>query len=321
MENALTTATAAGLVIRTGEPESNAAVVYLRRYPSPNTIRAYHAALAWIAARLLDDPAADPLTFDWAQLRYSHCQALRADLARTASPATANLRITVLRGVLREAWRLGQLDADAYNRATDLEPIRGSRLPSGRALTAGEIRALFEACGRRGLLGARDAAILAAGYVGGLRRAEIAGLDLSDFNAETGALRIRAGKGNQDRIAYLGNGALEALRDWAACREVTEGPLFVAVGKGGRMGAARLTPAAILKALEALAALAGVRRFSPHDLRRSCASDLLDNGVDLATVADLLGHAKVETTRRYDRRPDERKRQAVRTLHCPYVGT
>lgn len=309
---------AAGIVAR-AEIAENPAAVYLRRL-APGSRRVQASALASIAGRLVGAEQADPLTFDWALLRYQHAQALRADLAARFAPATANRMLAALKGVLREAWRLGQLDAEAFHRAADLEAVRGSRLPRGRGLTAGEMRALFDACRLRGLLGARDAALLAVGYVGGLRRAEIVGLDRADFNAETGALRVRAGKGNKDRIAYLDNGALEALRAWAILRGDAEGPLFLAVAKGGRLGVGRLTAAAILKACEALAALAGVARFTPHDLRRSCASDMLDAGVDLPTVADHLGHAKVETTRRYDRRPDERKRRAVRMLHVPYLS-
>lgn len=317
MDATLAAPTAAALTVRAEAPE-NPAAVYLRRL-SPGSRRVQASALAWIAGRLLGDVAADPLTLDWALVRYQHAQALRADLAARFAPATANRMLAALKGTLREAWRLGLMDAEDYRRAADLEAVRGSRLPRGRALTAGEMRALFETCGRRGVLGARDAALLAVGYVGGLRRAEIAALDRADFAAESGELRVRAGKGNKDRAVYLDNGALEALRAWTRLRGDAEGPLFVAVAKGARIGSGRLTDAAILKAFEALATLAGVSRFTPHDLRRSCASDMLDAGVDLPTVADHLGHAKVETTRRYDRRPDERKRRAVRTLHVPYT--
>lgn len=317
MESTLAAPNAAELEARAAKPE-NPAAVYLRRL-APGSRRVQASALARIAGRILGAEAADPLALDWARLRYQHTQALRADLAAAFAPATANRMLAALKGTLREAWRLGLMDAEEYRRAADLEPIRGSRLPRGRALTSGEMRALFEACGRRGALGVRDAALLAVGYVGGLRRAEIVALDRADFDAETGALRVRAGKGNKDRVAYLDNGALEALRAWARLRGEAEGPLFLPVAKGSRLGAARLTDAAILKALVALAERAGVARFTPHDLRRSCASDMLDAGVDLPTVADHLGHAKVETTRRYDRRPDERKRRAVRMLHVPYV--
>jgi site-specific recombinase XerD len=65
---------------------------------------------------------------------------------------------------------------------------------------------------------------------------------------------------------------------------------------------------------------AGINHFSPHDLRRTLAGDLLDSGADLVTVKDILGHASVDTKAGYDRRPEERKRKAVEKIHVPYRG-
>lgn len=88
----------------------------------------------------------DALTFDWSVLRYEHTSALRALLvAHELAPSTANRHLAALRGVPRECWRLGYrpVDVEDYHRAVDLEPIRGSRLPRGRALEAGEIDRLL----------------------------------------------------------------------------------------------------------------------------------------------------------------------------------
>ena len=84
-------------------------------------------------------------TLEWAALRYQHTQAIRAALAARYAPATANKMLAALRGVLREAWRLGYVSAEEYHRAADLPAVRGSTLPRGRALTTGELRALFAA--------------------------------------------------------------------------------------------------------------------------------------------------------------------------------
>ena len=63
---------------------------------------------------------------------------------------------------------------------------------------------------------------------------------------------------------------------------------------------------------------AAVKAFSPHDLRRTFVGDMLDQSVDIATVANIAGHASIDTTRRYDRRPEETKRKAAGKLHFPY---
>ena len=149
-------------------------------------------------ARLLttDRLGADELP--WHHLGYQHTQALRAALAARYSPATANRHLAALRGVLREAWRLGLMSAEDLQRAIDLPAVRGERLPRGRSLTRGELRALFESCRGGCPADARDAALMGVLYAAGLRRAEVVALEVSDYDPETGALIVR-GKGNKER--------------------------------------------------------------------------------------------------------------------------
>jgi len=141
--------------------------VYLARL-APSSRRTMCAALDAIAiASLLTDERCDALSLDWTQLRYRHTTAVRALLADGRyAPSTANRHLAALRGVLKECWRLGYVSAEDFQRAADLEPVRGSRLPRGRALQPGEIRSLFAACevfdrDKKPAMAARDAAILA----------------------------------------------------------------------------------------------------------------------------------------------------------------
>jgi len=261
----------------------------------------------------------DPLTFDWPKLSYAVTQALRARLLERYAPATAQRMLAATKGVLRECWRLGVMSAEAYHRAADVRVGRWQRLPRGRALAAGELRSVFQACAEWGVTGARDAALLALLYGAGLRRAEAVMLDFADFDPDSGALTVRRGKGDKDRQVYLAEGGRLAILDWLEHRGREPGPLLLAVAKGGRILQRRLTPHAGFKALAALARRAGVEHFGPHDLRRTFVSDLLENGADIAVVAKLAGHAQVETTRRYDRRPEEAKRRAAALLHVPYA--
>lgn len=294
------------------------AAVYLARL-APGSRRTMHGALLTIAA-LLTEGAADCFVLPWHLLRYQHTQAVRTLLAERYASATANKHLAALRGVLKEAWRLGLIEATDYQRAVDLPGVRGHTLPRGRALTPGELRALFAVCADGSPAGVRDAALLAVLYGGGLRRAEIVCVDMSDYLPGTGALTVRHGKGDKARIVYLTGGAQAAMDAWCARRGEAAGPLFLPINKGGRITARRMTDQAVLAMLQRRAKTAGVGHFSPHDLRRTFISDLLDAGADIATVQRLAGHSSVATTGRYDRRGEHAKQRAATLLHVPYQG-
>jgi integrase/recombinase XerD len=323
------------------------AKVYLARL-APGSRRTMRDALNVLAA-LMTSGRCDAETIEWSAIRYQHAQAVRSALMDPATPprvqdmldarrgvepkgqkrkptgpytaATANKMLAALRGVLREAWRLGLMTAEDHARATDLPSVKGSTLPRGRALSAGELRALFSTCAAdQTAAGARDAALLAVLYGAGLRRAEAVALDLADFDPETGALTIRSGKGNRARVCYATNGAAEALTAWLKYRGEAPGPLFVPVLRGGKVLCIdRLNPQTVYDILQRRADAAGVAKFSPHDMRRTFVGDLLDAGADVATVQKLAGHASVTTTARYDRRPERTRRKAAELLHVPYT--
>lgn len=294
------------------------AAVYLARL-GPGSRRTMRAALDLIALTLTSG-VADAQTLDWSAIRYQHTQAIRSRLDERYKPATANKVLSALRGVLREAWRLGLASSDDYRRAADVEPVKGETVPPGRALTAGELKSLLAACSADDTAaGARDAALLALLYGGGLRRSEAVGLNASDYDAASGTLTVRHAKGNRERVVYATNGAADALADWMAVRGKADGPLFLPVSKSGEVGGHGLTGQAVLYILRRRALQGGVVRLTPHDLRRTFISDLLDAGADISTVQRLAGHAQVGTTTRYDRRGEATKRRASELLHVPYV--
>lgn len=288
--------------------------VYLARLLPGGSRSTMREALGVIAKELGGDIERLP----WAALRYQHTQALRARLAARFAPASTNKMLAALRGVLKEAMRLGLMGVEDYARAVDLASVRGHRLPAGRALSEGEIASLFSACDSSTPLGCRDAALLAVLYGGGLRRAEAVGLDLRDYDELNGALRVR-GKGNRERIAfYATGGAAEALHAWLDVRGREPGALLLPVRKGGHIEHRRLSPHAVLLIVARLAARAGVGDLSPHSLRRTFVSNLLDANVDITTVAAMAGHAQVTTTARYDRRGERAKQRAAGLLHVPF---
>jgi site-specific recombinase XerD len=297
--------------------ERHPASVYLSGL-APGSYRTMRQALDTIAA-LLTGGVADADLVDWSKVRYAHAKVVRARLKKSYAPATVNKTISAFRGVLREAWRLGQMSAEDFHRATDLKAVKRETLPRGRALGAGELAALMRVCcADSSPAGARDAALIGVLYACGLRRSEAVALDVSDLDPETGALTIRSAKGNKDRLVYATNGAADALADWLSLRGSHAGPMFNPVNKGGRIIDRKVTGQAVMAALAKRARQAGVAHVSPHDLRRSFVSDLLDAGADITTVSKLAGHAGVGTTMRYDMRGEKTKRRAAALLHVPY---
>jgi integrase len=316
--------------------DQNPVAVYLASLRETGR-RSMHHYLNVVAALLSNNQQLDALSFDWSKVRYQHTAAVAAQLQGKYKPATANTILAALRRVLKEAWRLGQLDAEDYRRAIDLRPIRGESSLKGRALKSGEISALMQACSNDATAaGVRDAAIISVLYGAGLRRSEIASLTLADYHCddndkgngnspESGDLLIRSGKGGKDRISYLGAGPTAALNDWLQIRGKQAGPLFNPINKGGNICRANegqqlapITDQAVLNILAKRGKEARLQHFSPHDLRRTFISDLLDAGADIVTVQKLAGHSNVQTTAKYDRRGETAKRRAAGMLHVPY---
>jgi len=300
--------------------------IYLARL-WPGSRPAMADALATIA-RMASAGRVGPEVLPWHQLRYARTQAMRQRLVETVSertgkplsPASVNEALAALRGVLREAWRLGLMSAEDLARATDLEPVRGSRPLRGCALEPHEVAALFHACMRdANPAGPRDAVVLALGLAAGLRRAEIAGLDLADVDLEREVVRVH-GKGKKVREVPVKGGTLEAIRAWLSYRGGEPGPLVCPVGKGGRVELRRLAPQSIRRVCEKRGREAGLAGFAAHDLRRTYVSTLLDQGVDLSLASDLAGHSSPTTTKRYDRRREKARHRAAEVLVIPYSG-
>ena len=304
------------LVLSEPQPiTQNAGAVYIASLPAKSGQRTQAQALRVIASMF----NADLMTLNWNAIRYQHTATIRAELAKRYSPASANKMMSALRQALKQAWLLGGMSAEDYRRAIELKPITGETIPAGRELSQGEILALFDACKRDTTpAGTRDAAIIAVMYAAGLRRQEIVDLSLGSFDRDSGQI-VLTGKRNKQRTAYLTNGALDAVLDWLQLRGDQNEALFVAINKGGRLDTSiQLSSQAIYNMLQKRALEAEVKAFSPHDLRRTFVSDLLDKGADITTVSKMAGHANVQTTARYDRRPEEAKKKAAGLLHVPY---
>lgn len=289
------------------------AAVYLRSL-SDGSRSTMQQSLNAIAA-MLTNGTCDAYTLNWAALKYQHTSAIQAALLEKYAPATANKMMCALRRVLKEARKLGYLSAEDLAVAVDLPSIKDSKKLRGRALNQSEIAALMEVCTLDPTTqGVRDAALIAILRGAGLRRAEVVKLELRDFNPNTGALQVRGGKGDKDRLVYLPESAITFLENWLSVRGRTTGALLCPISKWGKIEHRHMTPQAVLLIVQKRATEAGVESFSPHDFRRTFCSDLLDAGVDIVTVQKLAGHASPVTTAKYDRRGEEVKRKAVQKL-------
>jgi len=273
------------------------------------------AIASLLTSGLLTSGSCDHLSLDWSKLRYHHTSSVRSVLIQRYAPATANKMLSALKRVLKEAYRLDLLGADDYTKAVDLPRISESRKLKGRALKPGEISALMQTCmNSNAPIDVRDAALIAILRGTGIRRAELCHLNLEDFDPNSGALQVRQGKGQKDRIVYLPQEAIAIVERWIAVRGRQSGPLLLPIRSNGRLQWRQITPDAILKIVQRRGQMAGIESFSPHDFRRTFCSDLLDAGVDIATVQKLAGHASPVTTAKYDRRGEETKRAAVQKL-------
>jgi len=151
--------------------------------------------------------------------------------------------------------------------------------------------------------GRRDRALLEVMYGSGLRVSEVCALDVADVEGTEGTVRIRHGKGDKERIVPLGGAAMKALDGYLELRGELRHPrtgeqapqaLFLNV-RGGR-----LTTRSVARLVNKSSVQAGTRvTVSPHALRHSCATHLLDGGADLRSIQEILGHASLRTTQRY----------------------
>ncbi len=301
-------------------PDRNPTLVYLSRLGTGSRAP-LRRCLDRIASMVVGSDQVPAHHFPWWRLRYQHTQAVRAALLESGyKPSTINQHLAAMRGVLQECWRLGFIDADIHSRATDLQAVRAETLPAGREIPKGEILALFEAAAKHAgaAQAARDAAMLALLYAGGLRRSEVVALQLEAYNGETGEVKVIQGKGRKDRIAWLTKGGRDAMGAWLEQRGDWPGPLICPITKGGVIQQRAMSPTAVYKRARFLANRARIANWSPHDMRRTFVSHLLDAGADLSAVKELAGHASIQTTARYDRRGEDAKRGAADLLFVPF---
>lgn len=282
----------------------------IERNASPLTLKSYSEDLASLLAFFSDTQNGVPEVAEVTigQLReyvsYLHdCGYAKTTIAR---------RLACLRSFFRYCRRENLIDA---NPAQALRtPRTGRKLP--HFLSTEQVTTLLEIPAAMTPAGRRDRAILEVFYSAGLRVAELVGLNLADWDDEASVLRVM-GKGRKERIAPIGRYADAALREWVAVREPAEDApvdhrdaMFL-----NRFGK-RLTTRSVARMLEKHLKSAGMDlKTSPHTLRHSFATHLLDGGADLRSVQELLGHKSLTTTQIYTHVSTRRMRETYEQSH------
>jgi len=247
-----------------------------------------------------------------AEIRHRDVRRYAAGLtAEGLAPTTVARKLAAVRGLfdfLVRTGRLGQNPADLVS-----SPKREEKLP--RVLSSEQMRSLLEGIPARTPLELRDRAMLELAYSCGLRCEEIVNLDLGALDHETEQLRV-LGKGSKERLLPVGEPAQQALRRYmergrhALATDPRETALFLS--KSGR----RLSGSDVTRRLGLWVRQAALQAgVSPHSLRHSFATHLLEGGADLRTIQELLGHASISTTQVYTRVDAARLRDAYAATH------
>jgi integrase/recombinase XerC len=294
------------------------AYIKLNRHVSPHTVRAYDSDitqyLAWVAGEKQRKMSAlTPADLDLTSVRLHLAELNKAGKARSSVAR----KLSALRTFVKYLRREDLIEHDPT--AMAVAPKRDQTIPTH--LSEPEIARLIETPSTADPLGRRDRAILELFYASGLRLSELVGIDLEDLNLPGRMVRVM-GKGGKERLLPFNQSALAAIRAWMAdraailearrmrvvrrrvtaprakpqapSRKPLADPLFLNA-RGGR-----LTGRSVDRILRRYVALCSTRMgISPHALRHSFATHLLQRGADLRAIQELLGHARLSTTQRY----------------------
>jgi len=261
------------------------------RNVSINTVGAYRTDLESFLEFLSDQyltMARDQI--DLQRLDHLAIRSYLAHLARKKlSRASIARHLSTLRSFFKYLMREGTVEANpARGVAT---PRREKHLPS--VLQSSEVALLFEIPDLSSPLGVRDRAWLELLYASGLRISELVGIDLDDIELRARLVKVR-GKGSKERIVPFGTKAAEAIRAYLDVRTSEEDALFV------NYRGQRITVRSVRRLFNTYVRAASLRAgISPHTLRHSFATHLLNAGADLRSIQELLGHASLSTTQKY----------------------
>jgi len=256
----------------------------IERDVSPHTLRAYRKDLS----EFLRFANINPEDVELAEVRGFVADQIKSGLNKT----TVSRRLASVRSFFKFLYREG------YKKLNPAKLVPNPKTPKllPRFLSVDDIFSLVEKPEGRGLLSARDRAILELLYSSGLRVSELSGLDVEDINTKEGLLKVK-GKGKKERIVPVGSKALDAVKSYLVERiPVKKKDKAMFLNRSG----SRLTDRGVRRVVVKYARMIGISgRIGPHALRHSFASHLLQGGADLRVIQELLGHSSLSTTQKY----------------------
>ncbi|MEI6702757.1 MAG: tyrosine recombinase XerC [Deltaproteobacteria bacterium] len=264
--------------------------IYLEteRNVSPHTLNAYRSDLAQMLSFVQREKgaAASALDVDHLLLRR-----YLSELSKFTKKSSIGRKLAAIRSFFRFLLRRGTISKNPAELVAT--PKKEQRLPFH--LDIDQTTSLMEAPDEEQKNALRDRAILELLYSSGLRVSELTGLNIGEIDLSGGMVRVM-GKGGKERIVPVGSRAVEALKAYLAQRDDagTKAALFLNTrgGRINRRSVARIVDAHVLR-------IAAFKRISPHTLRHTFATHMLEGGADLRAIQELLGHASLSTTQKY----------------------
>jgi integrase/recombinase XerC len=297
----------------------------LEKHFSDYTVKSYGADLVQFAQFLAGEighahanAAPGSLGLESIDQKFINCDPLKIReflaylYAQNYTKSTTARKLATLRSFYKFLIRRGQVSANPLSSIRT--PKQEKRLP--KCLDLEQVQRLLDAPGDADLLSARDKAMLEVLYSSGIRVSELVELEMSDLDLQEGVLRVR-GKGRKDRLTPIGSQAIKALRRYFDLRAVhsrTQGPHAhrAFLNKHGET----LSTRSVRRKLDKYLVSAGLDPgISPHTLRHSFATHLLNNGADLRSVQELLGHQSLSTTQVYTHLTTSRMKEVYDSAH------
>ncbi len=265
-------------------------IQYLKaeRNASPHTLEAYERDLQQFAFFIRKEFGE---TFPIQKITHLHIRRYLASVHKELSKSSVGRKLAAIRSLFRFLLRRGVLEKNPAELVSS--PKREKKLPFH--LDIDEVTTLIEAPAAITPLSIRDRAILETLYSSGLRVSELTGLNIGGADLVTGTVKV-LGKGGKERIVPLGSKAIKALEEYLELRTGRElqTPLFLNA-RGGR-----LTRRSVARIVDRyMIHLETMKKASPHTLRHTFATHLLEGGADLRSIQEMLGHASLSTTQKY----------------------